>query len=47
MGNHEITYRSKTSSWEVRLELGSSDKDRIAAWTKKYVYTPGMRAGAD
>ncbi len=46
VADHQFSYTPGATP-DVRLELGSSDKDCISAWTKKYTYTPGVRAGGD
>ncbi len=44
--NHAVYYKEGKPP-RVRLELGSSDKDCLNAWSKRYLFTPGVRAGAD
>jgi type VI secretion system secreted protein VgrG len=52
-GRHTLNVADSAVAWkdaeppDVRLSLGSSDKNNITAWSKRYLYTPGVRAGAD
>ncbi len=57
-GKHKLHVGDNASSWlgpspsaqgegRVRLAQGSSDRNHITDWSRRYSYVPGQRAGAD
>ncbi|CDZ60672.1 type VI secretion system tip protein TssI/VgrG [Neorhizobium galegae] len=57
-GKHKLHVGDNASSWlgpspsaqgegRVRLAQGSSDRNHINDWSRRYSYVPGQRAGAD
>ena len=57
-GKHKLHVGDSASSWlapspsaqgegRVRLAQGSSDRNHINEWSRRYSYVPGQRAGAD
>ncbi|WP_117190273.1 type VI secretion system tip protein TssI/VgrG [Rhizobium terrae] len=57
-GKHKLYVADSASSWlgaspaaqgegRVRLAQGSSDRNHINEWSRRYSYVPGQRAGAD
>ena len=57
-GSHRMHIGDGASSWSgpspaaqgegrVRLAQGSSDRNHITEWMRRYAYVPGQRAGAD
>jgi type VI secretion system secreted protein VgrG len=57
-GKHKLHVGDSASSWlgpspsaqgegRVRLAQGSSDRNHINDWSRRYSYVPGQRAGAD
>jgi type VI secretion system secreted protein VgrG len=57
-GSHKLHVADSASSWagpsasaqgegRVRLAQGSSDRNHITEWMRRYAYVPGQRAGAD
>ncbi|MEO9338550.1 type VI secretion system tip protein TssI/VgrG [Mesorhizobium sp. SB112] len=57
-GAHRLNVADSASSWagpsasaqgegKVRLAQGSSDRNHINEWTRRFSYVPGQRAGAD
>ena len=57
-GAHTLHVANHPSGWlqpsdavggdgRVRLAMGSSDRNHIREWTRRFAYVPGVRAGAD
>ncbi|MBP1853439.1 type VI secretion system tip protein TssI/VgrG [Rhizobium halophytocola] len=57
-GSHKLVVADSANSWSgpsdsaegegrVRLAQGSSDRNHITEWMKRFSYVPGQRAGAD
>ena len=46
VGDNPVAYASPEDP-DIRFSLGSTDRNAITEWGKTYLYTPGLRAGAD